>query len=58
MRTINEIRKDIDTLLDEAEQVIVNSKEVSRQILAHAMLISLRKKVKDQFINIKQYLKA
>ena len=61
MRTLYEIRKDIDVLLDEAETVIMAESEATRSItrrtLALAMLLSLRRKVKQQFINIKQYMR-
>jgi len=57
MRTLMQIQKEINTLLDEADQIIeaVSEDNNPRKILALSMLITLRKKVKDQFINIKEY---
>ena len=56
MKRINQIEKEINTLLDEVNDIILTTNHQNK-FLADSMLIILKRKVKDQFINIKHYLK-
>lgn len=58
MRTLDEIKKDIHTLIDEASEVIMSHPTTKRKQLALLMLATLSRSVHNQFVNIKQYLKT
>ena len=55
MKTLTEIRLEINELLNEAENIISQSKEQAGKIIALSMLMSLKTTVRDQFKNIKQW---
>lgn len=56
MKRIKEIEKEIQRLLDEVNNIILDTPHENK-FLADSMLIILKRKVKDQFTNIKHYLK-
>jgi len=56
MKRINQIEKEINILLDEVNDIILTTNHQNK-FLADSMLIILKRKVKDQFTNIKTYLK-
>ena len=56
MKTLRHIEKEINSLLKDAE-VVINESKAWKSPLALSMLLALKRKVKNQFININQYLK-
>ena len=55
MKTTKQIEQEINTLLKEVEVIIDESKSWKKG-LALSMLLSLKRKIRDQFININKYL--
>jgi hypothetical protein len=61
MRTLYEIQKDILVLLEEAEDVIIVESQENGQrgnTIALSILWSMKRKIKQEFINIKHYLRV
>ena len=56
MKRLNQIEKEMNVLMEEAEGIIMQSKAKHRN-LAIAMLVILKGRVRDQFININGDLK-